>query len=1257
MLIDNYNIQLNCLVQSQQPKQRSLLTLTGLAAFQKILELTKPVNGSKELWFKLGHDKFIVANYTPDGRMTAWHTKGSGKKRVRTEVIPDFWEYASRWAKTNNGGVFYIPTQPQGYPLSEAIAVSDDVAAELDEGTPEQQLQIISEFVEISGLTPAFIIHSGSKSYHPHWKATEHLPIAQTKYLRKLICIALSSDPAIANPHQPMRLAGFYRREKGREQTLESWSEARYTYAEFIGGIKAYFEAKGIPFPEDISEERWRIYKRARKDDNRDLSLLILPESELYPKPKYEPTPSPSVNIPAFTGSIPLELALSLAHQEALKGVGSERNNTGLAVALDLIGCHDWLVSNNYLVDGAPYSLFIDYCTSCTPGGGWSSREWESVWRSASSRRPTPARGDLSSFVHWYRWNNDPDYKQACIAEWKKNNPQPAPKSEQPSGYQEYLAREEEQEKIDEAISRSEPVKLGERADFTRWLVAQAKGLGKNFRKGFGQYSPKKAAVKLPRTIKYSPENPLPSPKDYEGQEPPLIKFSRGQRLQVVNKLRELGWQFLLDRSFMGLGKSHNMGQFTNTQGQTWYLDLNHRNPSVATVEKNFADLPVRHGGLVQDPYRQTALGNPFLKWAKEDCVSPDIKSLCHNSHLFLKLQNKGYSVDSLHDFEEGKKLNPICKNCQFNKVKVDSNNGEKIAICAAQKGDGFGFRSARKEGLAKHKVRANINSLPDPQAKDYSKDIAIVEEASQVIRGTTTVEASLKDFSTKMLELEKFPGLFRLLKPIREKLIPLLSGAEKLPNYYGLSHQELIDLLPTPTPEVEEVIEVLSDTLPSWEEIEVAPARVKGWGRKWRSSMKTANWYLQKEAQELTNKEVEKLPANFLIPLLQIWAGLRAGAIRIDSYRNLIVTTEDYRHGEILRSMQQVILLDATGNKRILAQRLGIEASSIIEIQEELPPLSNLRVVNVQLEGMASNQWSETCQVRIKALINYLEKQHPDIPLIGLKKYAGALELDGWWFNDNRGSNSFKGESALAAFGKPQINIGVVQDEYLTLYGTLDGFEEYYQSLVNSEVTQLVGRQRAHQFPEQNFITYLVGTGLEVDYLESFGIKVSNCHAFDLTPAAGTKGQISKYKIIQALSKILDKEGKITAQSLAKESGLSTEYIKDLTQGVEGLVAFKKWGYSLYAAYRTYPQKSPPNFLAQEKIRKWMDLNPREAVKEIWEAVQDLGWRDFHEYLSLFTVDIQAKIWALIAPSIFPEGAISELEKALSPPVDIRAS
>ncbi len=430
-------------------------SITGLVAFQTILRLIKPVNGSTKLWLKLGHNRFVVGDYTEDGHYSIWETRltdpDNTKSRIFTKQHPDAWEFISNWAKQNDGGVFYIPTQPQGLPIKEDIAVSDDIAAELDEGTAQEQWEKIKEFVKISGLKPAFVFFSGSKSYHAHFKGTEHLPITQRTYLTQLLCIGLNSDYAIANPHQPMRIAGFYRREKGREQTLEYYSEARYTYEEFIAGFRAYFEVKGIPFPEEISEERWRIYKRMRNKGNLDLSILVKPESELYPKPNYSATPTVSLS---YNGQIPLHLALSKAHQEDLGGVSSDRNIVGYALARDLIGCYNWLITNGYSVEGDPYDLFMGYCQSCTPGGGWNYREWESVWRSANSNNPTPSRQDLTDFIHWYRLENDPDYREASIAEFIKRN-LPLISEPDPIAYKEYCAREEEQELIEKAVDNN----------------------------------------------------------------------------------------------------------------------------------------------------------------------------------------------------------------------------------------------------------------------------------------------------------------------------------------------------------------------------------------------------------------------------------------------------------------------------------------------------------------------------------------------------------------------------------------------------------------------------------------------------------------------------------------------------------------------------------------------------------------------------------------------------------------------------------
>ncbi len=98
--------------------------IEGFEAFRRILSLTRPVGDSQEIWLKLGHNKFIVGDYNSDRKFGIWETVGSGKNRKRTKQHPDCWEYVSHWAKNNDGGVFFIPTQPIGYPLAEAIAFS-----------------------------------------------------------------------------------------------------------------------------------------------------------------------------------------------------------------------------------------------------------------------------------------------------------------------------------------------------------------------------------------------------------------------------------------------------------------------------------------------------------------------------------------------------------------------------------------------------------------------------------------------------------------------------------------------------------------------------------------------------------------------------------------------------------------------------------------------------------------------------------------------------------------------------------------------------------------------------------------------------------------------------------------------------------------------------------------------------------------------------------------------------------------------------
>ena len=386
-----------------------------------------------------------------------------------------------------------------------------------------------------------------------------------------------------------MRAAGFYRASKGQYQSVWYYSNSAYS----IDDIETALNSTG-KFPYGLSEARFNRWK------NEGDRILSIPEDELYPKLKPLKIPT---SAQSFTGEIPLEKLLSRVNKEVLNGVSSNRNATGFARAKDLVGCADWLTANGYRYSGDPYLLFLDYCQRCASGGGWNHREWDSIWKSAQRGNPKPSREEnsLISAIHFWRWENDLEYKEFL----KKQRFEPAP-----DVYQEHLEWEAEQERIQEAQASE---------DFIQWLKAKIFRLSKHSHKGFGQYQRRvqETVVSLPEVIKYDSNSPLPTPQNYKGRLAPKIQFKKGQRVEVLTRLKASGWQIVLDRSFMGLGKSHDAGLLELNLEETskiWYLDQNHRNPSTATVESNFVDLPVRHGGYKEDHSHKTPNGNPFLK-------------------------------------------------------------------------------------------------------------------------------------------------------------------------------------------------------------------------------------------------------------------------------------------------------------------------------------------------------------------------------------------------------------------------------------------------------------------------------------------------------------------------------------------------------------------------------------------------------------------------------------------------------------------
>jgi hypothetical protein len=244
--------------------------LTGKEAFAAFLSTLKPKGDGDEggeIWLKPGHDRFIKAVWDQDGKISGYLTKkltGDETSRVIYGQPFGFSKF-EQICRTNVGGGFYIPTQPIGLPLAANVTSTDDLAVEIDQGTTEEQWALYQEFSEVTGLNWSALLTSGGKSIHGHIKAIDHLPLAQAQYLRRLIVIAMQSDPVTVRLHQPMRIPGFYRLDKESEQALLSYSLDRYSYDDLVAGLRKWFEFKNLPFPDRFTDKWWGQFHHTLK--------------------------------------------------------------------------------------------------------------------------------------------------------------------------------------------------------------------------------------------------------------------------------------------------------------------------------------------------------------------------------------------------------------------------------------------------------------------------------------------------------------------------------------------------------------------------------------------------------------------------------------------------------------------------------------------------------------------------------------------------------------------------------------------------------------------------------------------------------------------------------------------------------------------------------------------------------------------------------------------------------------------------------
>lgn len=1211
--IENYNQPTNS-EENQKIAQsiiRPLLPpLTGARALEKQLEILRCDQNNRQFVVKV--DNTIL--YALEQKETSWrltrlyavkekgeyqyHPNSRCKKFRYTQTTNKAENKLKKLASTHNLFIIpnHIPLTSNGDNGIGADFVSEYTCAfcEIDDISLEEQWKRIQQFTLATGLIPSLIVYSGGKSLHIYFAfKTAITDKERWKNLQRKLILLFHSDAQIQNLNREMRLAGVMRAKTQKEQSVMYFSENRYTIEE----IEKLIDSTGW-FPEDLSDSRWHRASRdwyRTKNDTRSFiekeqalkDILALPEAELYPKP------TRPVNFPDFklyncssNVIIPLEQCLSKTNQEALLNGAPEgqRNATGVALAQDLVGCANWLRIEGIQYSGDPEMLFLDFCARCSSGRGWNHREWHSIWRQISNTNPIPARNyhdldGMEKFIHSFRFHNDLEYKEQC--QQKVRDLWLEPDDEE---YQKYV----EQQKEEKEFERFEKTER-----FTKWLIKENQK-GKNAI-GF-------AKNPSPKTIYYNPENPFPTPDNYIGMDPPKIIYSPSQRREVWKALMKHGWEYIVDSSFMGLGKSHDAGMMAPPilSGQRyWYLDLNHRNPSTSTIER-WKDLPPRHSGMVVIEGKYTPSGNPHLRQAKtkEDYDNLYLTGNCYNAKWFHVFKQKNYSTEG--------EANKICEKCSFN------------PICSFKRIDGGGFRSERKQALSSERVRACIDSLPDPMNYDYSKDVMIVEEISKSMRGTKTINAYLKDFQLQYQHLlEVLPEDAVVLKSFYQAICSLLEKDSPHKKRHGLDDADIRKLLPTPPDNVEEIINRIRLFDIKADDVIVKPEN---------HTEGIDETEAKKQARDETWENIKNLPVNIFADLLEIWAFLKKGTMRV-AKRCFNLTVEDFRHASILQSSKHVIGLTATPNVKMLARRMDISPSQIIQVQEKTPSLNNLTIYNTKMPGLKSRERSLSCLERIKSYKEEWRKQDRNVNFLGLK---GEEDIDGYWFHDNIGSNQYKGKSNLVAFGSPFANIGAIQDEYQTLFQTHEGFEEYYEHVIREQEIQTIGRQRIHQYPEREFTIDFVNTDRDLSYFtETLGISVKKRQSFEFCQKSGTQKQYTRwvgFLFLKEFGRASAVKLKDIASSVGIAMSTASEYFKDLG----GFRNFLEKAEDLM-----HKLKGNPNFFQNPDWRLVFELPVEEILYELIPCLQNMTWEGLSELVDPLT---QLRFLGLIVGVIKPD-------------------
>lgn len=338
----------------------------------------------------------------------------------------------------------------------------------------------------------------------------------------------------------------------------------------------------------------------------------------------------------------------------------------------------------------------------------------------------------------------------------------------------------------------------------------------------------------------------------------------------------------------------------------------------------------------------------------------------------------------------------------------------------------------------------------------------------------------------------------------------------------------------------------------------------------------------------------------------------------------------------------------DATFKSHQLKFKLGID-DPVLVIEQQRPDYGNLKVVNVTGLGKLPKNRSDTLSARVNALKETLKKLYPDIGIIDWKQIASQIvdRTEYGHFVDGRGVNRFSDAPAIASFGIPYQNIGVLAAQYQVMTGERvnledknSTFQKYLTELINAEIIQEIGRLRSHRRSNVE-LTFYFCADYDLNFLlnELPRVKLESVDAFQLCPEAGNASEQTGHAIVNALTQLWQSKQKITQTAIAKITDISQEWVSRFTQRWRGWQQFKKLLLLLLDSLNSGSNKNLADLDDDEKwlARKYFPLliaesesSPETLLSGVAEVAEVIGSRAMQRVI--LTCGPQVRAYLLMA-------------------------